>query len=404
MKSSPIYGLLLINEGLEEHAKLYIRTLVPATIIATAPGMLIMSVLTIEDLCELAYRTQLCNQVFLIVKRFVQTKNTESTEIACILNDLLTTEDKTLLKKIVQPHATMRMIIKSKQMIDTPEYEREIGGTLKTILEEEGIPTTVNLKHPHITAYTFMDIILEEKEHTLLCIDISGDIAKREYRVFNSSMSLKGTTAFGVLMIAGYQPTDVMFDPYCNSGTLIIEAALYASKMSPWWYRKEFPFHQFACFKDKDWDKFYAKIDKEHTTEKLPITGSDPLLRNITAACKNAKVAGVEKQVHFRRIDTDWLDIKMEESSVDKIITFIPGSSKHKSHQKEYKEFFYQAEYIIKPKGLITILCITKEQLLTTAEEFVDFVCEKLVYSGQQALWVLCFKKRAKTKGKEKNK
>jgi len=216
---------------------------------------------------------------------------------------------------------------------------------------------------------------------------------------------LKGPTAFGFLMIAGFSPKDVYLNPCCYSGTIEIEAALYATRTSHKFYSKSFPFmrlHDAINGTDSNhWDKFFGAIDKERLSElkskKFSITGSDRLLSSITAAAKNAKIAGMEQFVDFRRIDHDWMDIKFEEASLDRIISFIPGSSKHdKNISKEYKEIFYQAEYILKPEGKLVIMCLSKDLLMQSSIEYFDIDHELLAYSGSQVMHILFFKRKNK--------
>ena len=119
------------------------------------------------------------------------------------------------------------------------------------------------------------------------------------------------------------------------------------------------------------------------------------MLSSISAATKNAKIAGVESLIDFRRIDLDWMDIKFEEDSVDKIISFVPGSSKHDRHlEKDFKQIFYQAEYILKKSGKVVILCLSKDFLLQTSSEYFDLDHESMVHSGSQVMHVLFFKRK----------
>jgi len=95
-------------------------------------------------------------------------------------------------------------------------------------------------------------------------------------------------------MLAGYKPTDVYLNPCCYSGTIEIEAALYASQLSHRVYNKTFPFTRFPVNADYDWDNFFKKIDAEQilvdkNDEKFSITGSDKLLSSITAATRMQK-------------------------------------------------------------------------------------------------------------------
>ena len=89
------------------------------------------------------------------------------------------------------------------------------------------------------------------------------------------------------------------------------------------------------------------------------------------------------------------MDIKFEEDSVNKIITFIPGSSKHDKHLiKDFKQIFYQAEYILKNAGKLVIMCLSKDLLIQSASEHFDVDHEVTVHSGGQVMHVLFFKRK----------
>lgn len=263
-------------------------------------------------------------------------------------------------------------------------FEEEVGELFKD--------HKVDLKNPDINIELF-----EFDNEFFLALDFSGDLSKRDYKIFNNPLSVKGTTAFGVLMLSGYKKGGSLLDPFCNSATLEIEAALYSNNISPRFYNKSFPFNRLNL--SSDIEGLFKGIDSKIKSDKLEITAADPLLRNITAAKKNAKIAGVEKSINFRRIDIDWMDIKHDEKEFNHIITFIPGSSKHKNPsvlQKEFEELFYQSEYIIKKNGVLSILCLSKDLLIESAFKYFELKEIKTFYSGSQAMYLLIFIKRKK--------
>jgi 23S rRNA G2445 N2-methylase RlmL len=119
----------------------------------------------------------------------------------------------------------------------------------------------------------------------------------------------------------------------------------------------------------------------------LQIVGYDPLLRNIEASKKNAKLAGVDKNIGFSKMDLEWLDVKLNESTVDLVISRIPcfsSSLLENAVKKAYKELFHQAEFFLKEKGR---LCVLAENLVLFKEIITkDFkiVSEDRLWAGQQ--------------------
>jgi len=333
------------------------------------------------QLCTLSYMCQAASRVMLHVAS-VDCKSIETHPENIIIDkgSIITALD------LIPEDFRVYCINHSSLDIDQIEIEKNVGSQIFDTASEIGKKIKVNLKEPKAIFYA---VLIGEKLH--LGLDFSGDISKRDYKIFNSPMSLKGITAFGVLKMASFDGKKTLVDMFCNSGVIAIEAALYSSSISPKYYNKAMPFTKLAIGTDSL--KLLENLDKGFKAPRGSITAADPLLRNITAAKKNAKIAGVDKYIDFRRIDIDWADIKYDKCSIDIIISFIPGSNKYKDNSKLYKEFFYQAEYILKNDGAVTILCLSKDLLIDSAKEYFKLTEERLIYSGEQEMLVLTFKK-----------
>ncbi|MBU4241938.1 MAG: hypothetical protein KKF52_01775, partial [Nanoarchaeota archaeon] len=90
---------------------------------------------------------------------------------------------------------------------------------------------------------------------------------------------------------------------------------------------------------------------------------------NVRSTEINAKLADINKQIKFSKCDLDWLDTKFDKESVDKIITVI-FTSEEKDALKEFKELFYQADYVLNKKGKLLVATQKKDLLLKKAEKF----------------------------------
>jgi 23S rRNA G2445 N2-methylase RlmL len=382
---------VIVNKGFEKVAVSQIREIIGTTTEINVHDTVVCFEAKTESkkfdkVFEFIYRNQITNRVLYVLSEFEYPQDDDSI-LEAVRKIIFNSEDK-LLNDIIINSADFRSSVKLDEHTDVTYLESEIGGIILDYAKSLGTELKVNLNNPTLNIYLYV-----YNGSAYLGIDLSGDLSKREYKIFNNAVSLKGPTAFGLLMLAGYKPKNVYLNPCCHAGIIEIEAALYSTKTSHKYYNKTFPFMK--IFQDIDWEKFYKEIDSNRITDKFPITGSDKLLSSITAAVKNAKIAGIESALEFRRIDMDWMDVKFEEKDVDKIITFIPGSSKHdKNISKEYKELFYQAEYILKNSGTLTIMCLTKDLLIDASKEYFDLEQESVVHSGSQTMYVLSFKKK----------
>lgn len=73
-----------------------------------------------------------------------------------------------------------------------------------------------------------------EKNRVSLLLDLSGaPLFKRGYRIEGGIAPLRETTAAALLLLANWRRKYPLWDPFCGSGTIAIEAALYAWDMAP---------------------------------------------------------------------------------------------------------------------------------------------------------------------------
>jgi len=219
------------------------------------------------------------------------------------------------------------------------DIERNLG---EKIIKETGLK--VDLHNPDVIFYSFI-----KNDSSYLGVDLCGfDLSKRDYKIVNNPFSIKGNIAFLMLKIAKYKTDSVLLDPFIKSGEVVIEAASYASKQSIHHYQSE----DFMIGK-------YLGIDmldfEENTKVKTNINAYAYNQKYIEATKKNAKIQGQNKLIEFSRIEVDWLDTKFKEESVDHIVTIYLKLHDKTEMEKEIKELFHQADYILKKNGCIVI-------------------------------------------------
>jgi len=133
-----------------------------------------------------------------------------------------------------------------------------------------------------------------EKDIVSLLVDLSGDpLFKRGYRSEGGAAPLRETTAASILLLSGWKRKYPIYDPFCGSGTILIEAAMYAWDMAPGLGR-HFAVQDMliadAKTEQQVRDEFRAKIDFGGTEggRLVRIAGSDEDLRSISIAASNA--------------------------------------------------------------------------------------------------------------------
>jgi len=73
-----------------------------------------------------------------------------------------------------------------------------------------------------------------EKDQASVLLDLSGEpLFKRGYRIKGGIAPLRETTAAAIILHSGWRRKFPLYDPFCGSGTIAIEAALYAWDIAP---------------------------------------------------------------------------------------------------------------------------------------------------------------------------
>lgn len=160
------------------------------------------------------------------------------------------------------------------------------------------------------------------KDEFILMLDTSGDgLHKRGYRAVGNAAPIRETLAAGIVDIARVRGGDIVCDPFCGSGTLLIESALKALNIAPGINRR-FAGEHMKFLPEGVWKAAREEARSLIKTEsEFRAAGfdNDPECVELTLA--NAKKAGVERYITAERRDIR--DFKYLDSGV-KIITNPP--------------------------------------------------------------------------------
>lgn len=136
-----------------------------------------------------------------------------------------------------------------------------------------------------------------------MSLDTSGvSLSKRGYRTKSVEAPLREHLAAALIHMAKWTPDMPLVDPFCGSGTILIEAALMASRIAPGSLQKMFAFQKWKIFQSETWGAVIDEVlSKEITPSDLKIFGSDISRDAVRAVRENAKRAGVEDMITFQR-------------------------------------------------------------------------------------------------------
>lgn len=150
------------------------------------------------------------------------------------------------------------------------------------------------------------------KDQAELFLDTSGaGLHKRGYRAVGNDAPLRETLAAAMVNLARYRGRDIFVDPFCGSGTIVIEAALTALNRAPG-LNRGFAAEKWGCIPAEIWrQERTAAMDREFRGE-YRIFGSDNDPHSLNIAIANAKKAGVSHLIHFSEADATRLTLPVE--------------------------------------------------------------------------------------------
>ena len=113
---------------------------------------------------------------------------------------------------------------------------RAKDGICDRLREKEGARPSVDTVRPDARVHLFLN-----EDSATLYLDTSGEsLFKRGWRHNKGDAPLRENLAAGMLMLSEWDPSTPLLDPFCGSGTLLIEAAWMALGAPPGIWR---PFH-----------------------------------------------------------------------------------------------------------------------------------------------------------------
>lgn len=374
MRYQMMKAIVITNKGAEEIAAAEIKDLINSKphIQETALSFEADSLETISHVC---YMAQSLKKVMLLLDEFSFSSD----------KDIISKAKNLSFEEINTKTFAVRCERHGEHPFSSQDLEAEIGAV---VFKKRKLK--VSLDNPEAVLFLYI-----YDDHCYIGLDMCGfDLSKRQYKIFTASSAIKGTTAYILCRFAEPDPKHVILDPFCSTSTIPIELALFFSGFSVNYFNKDkFLFNNMLKFD-------FTSLDKKAKFEKFNIIGYDSQLRHVKASQKNAKIAGVDKLLSISKLDAEWLDTKHDKKSIDRIISFPPHPTKTFSvseAKKLMKEFFYQAEFILKDDGKIVLLTLSKDLFLEAAsKEKFKLESSHKIWQGQQEFDVIILAKNPK--------
>lgn len=151
------------------------------------------------------------------------------------------------------------------------------------------------------------------KDEVTVMLETSGfGLHKRGYRKNSNAAPIKETLAAAMCDLAHIYPDTCLYDPFCGSGTILIEAALKAKNIAPG-LKNSFAAERYGFIDSKAWQEERAAArDAILTDIDFRAIGFDNDPEAVKLTLENAEKAGVSKYVTASLADIS--DFKMPES------------------------------------------------------------------------------------------
>jgi putative N6-adenine-specific DNA methylase len=151
------------------------------------------------------------------------------------------------LSEVLTPKQTLIVsaAVRSSRLTHT-EYLSQLtkDAVVDRIRDRTGLRPSVD-KHA-ADVHLFVHLV---KDVATLYLDFAGEpLHRRGFRVPGAEAPIKETLAAAVLRYSGWDRKTPLADPLCGSGTLLVEAGLWAKNLAPGLSRDRFGFERWANF------------------------------------------------------------------------------------------------------------------------------------------------------------
>lgn len=140
-----------------------------------------------------------------------------------------------------------------------------------TFRDKTGERPNVNIKTPQVV----FDLYIKENQATISLNTSGAPLFQRGYRTEIGQAPLNEVAAAALIRMSGWDRKSTFMDPFCGSGTLLIEAALLASGIPSNIDREHYAFKNFKGFDADLWAGIQSAAPRTCKGFDFEILGSD---------------------------------------------------------------------------------------------------------------------------------
>jgi len=157
----------------------------------------------------------------------------------------------------------------------------------------------VNVKTPQV----LFDVYINNDE-VVISLNTSGaPLFQRGYRQSVGEAPLNEVVAAGLIRLAGWDKKKPLVDPFCGSGTILIEAGLMAAGIPPCIERHHFAFKNFANYSAVIWEEVIENANKKCNSLPTKIIGFDKSAEMVLKAKRNLRALPIGRFIDIEISD-----------------------------------------------------------------------------------------------------
>ena len=141
-----------------------------------------------------------------------------------------------------------------------------------------------------------------KKDEVTVAVDTTGEsLHKRGYRKYKVQAPIAENLAAGLIALTPWRPGRMLVDPFCGSGTFLIEAAMISAHIAPGLSRSFTAETWTGLISSSLWTEIREELRGEiDLSVPCDLQGYDIDRDAVYAARENAKLAGVADLIHFQ--------------------------------------------------------------------------------------------------------
>lgn len=161
-----------------------------------------------------------------------------------------------------------------------------------------------------------------QQDYCTLSLDSTGDsLHKRGYRSRANLAPIKETLAAALVLLSDWEPGRRLVDPFCGSGTILVEAAMIGLNIAPG-LQRNFAFENWPDYPAEISQKIRQEAASQRINRDLQIHGSDLDPHSIEIAQHNIENVGLSKQINLQV--ADFRDLPLEKIANSTVIANPP--------------------------------------------------------------------------------